>query len=269
MRQHDADGISSEAHAVISDHGLDIGTILGWAGRYAAKKGVDFNRVPAQDFANALLGENLVAKIGSKSPIFDRFQVELDRAPHSHDYSVPDGIMSKCLAYGIVVDHAGSDMYGQWKRHAERLEGLNVALYKAAENVTHLHRFIADLGELDNYLHCRWRKESSTQDRVSTTVGTSNFLLDKTAVAKITYDASMLREWMQPVRYSPYPRKQRSLLERFGDEKDGHFAGEGEVHVHAGCPIPPRKHVKIELLRLCRRERQDVIDQYGGAGVVQ
>lgn len=46
------------------------------------------------------------------------------------------------------------------------------------------------------------------------------------------------RTVLQPVRYPPYPRKQDALHERFGDEKDGRSAGEGEVHIHTKCPIP-------------------------------
>lgn len=267
MRQHGDDGISQEACAVIIEHGLDRDAVLGWADRYAAKEGVDFNQAPAQDFENAPIGRNLVAKIRGGPPVFELFRNEFKKA--LHDYSVPDDIISRCLVNGVIVDRAGRDMYGRWKQYAERLEGLNVALYRAAKGAIHLHRFIADLAELSNYQHGRWRKEGNVQDRVPTTVGASNFLLEGTEVAKITYDVSALRGWIQPVRYSPYPRKQRSTLERFGDEKDGHFAGEGEVHVHVGCPIPARKYIKIELLSPSSRGRQDVIDQYGDVGIVQ
>ena len=37
----------------------------------------------------------------------------------------------------------------------------------------------------------------------------------------ITYDASAVRDWLQPVHYSPYPRNLDTQLEQFGHEKDG------------------------------------------------
>ena len=268
MRPHDADGISPEAHAVISGHGLSMGAVLGWADYYAAKEGVDFNRAPAQDFEAAPLGRNLVVKMGIRSPVLDVFRSEFIRAQRTRDYSAADGILSRGLTNGVIVDRSGCDMYGQWKQYAERLEGLNVALYWAANSATHLHRFIADLAELDNYLSGQWRKKGDKQDRVPMTVGASNLLATE-PVARITYDMRAVRVWMHPVRYSPYPRRQDTIHERFGDEKDGRFAGEGEVHVHTRCPIPAPIHIKIRLLPACNRGRQDVIDRYGGVGDVE
>lgn len=268
MRRHDADGISPEAHAIISSHGLNMGAVLGWAGYYAAKEGVDFNRAPAQDFEAAPLGLNLV-KAGIRPLAFDQFWNKFGKAARSHDYSAPDDIISRFLADGVIVDRSGRDMYDQWKRYAERLEGLNVALYRAAASAAHLHRFIANLAELDNYLSGRWRRKGDEQDRVPTTVGTTNRYLATEPVARITYDVRAVREWMQPVRYSPYPRKQDALYERFGDEKDGRFAGRGEVHIYTKCPIPAPIYIKIRLLPACNRGRQYVIDRYGGVGDVE
>lgn len=79
------------------------------------------------------------------------------------------------------------------------------------------------------------------------TVGESNPFLDKMA-ATVAYKTVALRGWMQPVRYSPYPRNTNSLLEQFGAEKDGSYAGEGEVHVHACCPIPAPDHIKMPCM---------------------
>ncbi len=83
------------------------------------------------------------------------------------------------------------------------------------------------------------------QDRVPTTAGESNVFLDKWAVARVSYHTVALAGWTQPVRYSPYPRNTDGGRERFGCEKDGSVAGECEVHVHVGFPIPAREHAKI------------------------
>ena len=64
--------------------------------------------------------------------------------------------------------------------------------------------------------------------------------MDKMAAAMVTYDAGALDGWTQPVLCSPYPRHPDTERERFGCEKDGSLAAEGEVHIHAECPIPPR-----------------------------
>ena len=104
------------------------------------------------------------------------------------------------------------------------------------------------------------------QDRVPTTAGASNYLLGKAAVARVSYSTIALSGWMQPVRYSPYPRTPDARRKRFGDEKGGNLAGEGEVHVHVRCPIPAREHINIELLPRCGLERRDVVEQYGGVG---
>lgn len=118
--------------------------------------------------------------------------------------------------------------------------GLNVSLFRAARDATRLRRFILDLDELANYRNGRWRREGDAQDRVSTTVGASNFHLDEMAAAMVTYDAGALDGRAQPVRRSPYPRRQDAVQERFGCEKDGSFAAEGEARARAECPIPPR-----------------------------
>ena len=132
-------------------------------------------------------------------------------------------------------------IYGAWKRDAVRLEGFNVAHVVTARGSATLRRFICSLAELDNYQSGRWRADGDEQDRVPTTVGISNHLRGGTAVALVSYSTIALRGWMQPVRYSPYPRTPHAWRERFGDEKGGNLAGEGEVHVHTGCPIPPRR----------------------------
>ena len=231
MRQHNDDGISPAADAVIRRHGLDRGKVLGWADLYKVKEGADFNVTPKRDFEGAPLGYNL-ATMADESPSFVPFRDRFSKALDSLDYDASDGIISKCLMDGAIVNKNSESVYDLWKPYTERLEGLNVALYRAARNAPELHRFICSLAELDNYRHGRWRREGDPQDRVSTTVGLSNHLLDESAAAKVSYDADALGGWAQPVRYSPYPRNQTAKYERFGDEKDGTMAGEGEVHVH-------------------------------------
>ena len=268
MRPHDGDGISPDADAIIKQHGLDRGKVLGWADHYKAKKGADFNAAPAQDFDNAPLGENL-ANMAALSPSFVPFSDGFNKALVSLRYDASDDIISKCLMDDTIVNQNNEGVYDSWKCHTERLEGLNVALYRAARNASELHRFIRSLGELDNYRHGRWRREGDSQDRVSTTVGSSNPTLDKPAAAKVSYDANILRDWSQPVRYSPYPRSQDAEYEQFGHEKDGTMAGEGEVHVHVECPIPARPYIKIRRLPSCRLREQDAIEQYGDVGTFE
>ena len=268
MRQHNDDGISPDADAVIRSHGLDRGNVLWWADHYKIKGEADFNAAPAEDFKGAPLGENLAIMAGN-SPSFGQFRVRFSEALASLDYDESDGIISNWLMDSAIVNKNSESVYDLWKRCAERLEGLNVALYRAARDAASLHRFIGSLGELDNYRHGRWRREGDSQDRVSTTVGSSNYLLDKSAAAKVSYDADVLGGWAQPVRYSPYPRNQAAKFERFGHEKDGRMAGEGEVHVHVGCPIPAPKHIKITLLPSSRLREQDAIEQYGDVGTFE
>ena len=131
-----------------------------------------------------------------------------------------------------------------------------------------LNRFIGSPGELDNYRRGRWRRDGDEQDRVPATVGRSNRFLGADAVARVSYDAAALAGRAQPVRYSPYPRTPDARLERFGDEKSGHLAGEGEVHIHAECPIPARDHIKITLVAHCRLRWRDVVERYGDVGRV-
>lgn len=185
------------------------------------------------------------------NPAFDAFRVQFDAALESLDYATSDAIIDRCLAAGVVVNNAGKSVYGEWRRSAERLEGLNAALFWAVCGAARLNRFIGSLGELDNYRRGRWRREGDAQDRVPATVGESNRLLRKRAVAMVTYSAGALAGWTQPVRYSPYPRNPDAGRERFGAEKGGQLAGEGEVHVHAGCPIPARDHIKTAPLPRC------------------
>ena len=267
-RPHDGDGISPDANAVIKRHGLDRGKVLRWADHYKAKEGANFNTAPTRDFENAPLGENLTT-IADESPSFVPFRDRFNEALDLLDYDASDGIISNCLMDGAIVNQNNESVYDLWKRYAESLEGLNVALYRTARNTSELRRFIITLGELDNYRHGRWRREGDSQDRVSTTVGMSNHILRKRATARVTYDADALRGWAQPVRYSPYPRNQTAKFERFGHEKDGTMAGEGEVHVHVGCPIPARPYIKIKLLRASRLRKRDAIEQYGDVGTFE
>ena len=223
-----------------------MGRIRDAARRYEAKEGVDFNLAPAQDFEEAPLGRNTVGAAYS-SPAFGRFRDRFDVALGSLDYGASDAILDECLADGIIADLNGNGIYGAWKLHAERLEGLNAALYRSARGAVCLNRFIGSLDELDNYRRGRWRRDGDEQDRVPATVGRSNRFLGADAVARVSYDVAALAGRAQPVRYSPYPRTPDARLERFGDEKSGHLAGEGEVHIHAECPIPARDHIKITV----------------------
>ena len=266
-RRHDADGISDDARAVIARHGLDMARILDAARRYKAKKGADFNLAPARDFEGAPLGLNMVLA-AYLSPAFGRFRDRFDIALGSLDYGASDAILDECLRAGIIVDLDGNGFYGAWKLHVERLEGFNAALYRAARDAVRLNRLIGSLDELDNYRRGKWRRDGDAQDRVPATVGRSNRFLGEDAVARVSYDAAALAGRMQPVRYSPYPRTPDAGLERFGDEKSGHLAGEGEVHIHAGCPIPARDHIKTAPLPRCGLGWKDVAERYGDVGVV-
>lgn len=246
MRWHDADGFSQEAHEVISRHGLRRANVLEFADYYSFEEGVDFNLAPALDFEDAPLGRTL-AEMLKRSPAFDQFQGRFDEALGSFDYVTSDLIVVKCLLGGTMEDQ-GEGAHGWWKEHVERLEGFNVALVRAAWDAPKLNRFILDFVELGNYLRGRWRRIDDGQDRVPTTVGTTNRYLGSAAVAKASYDADVVRDWIQPVRHSPYPRNLATDLEQFGHEKDGHFAAGGEVHLHVRCPIPAREYVKTAIL---------------------
>ena len=267
-RRHDADGVSTEASAIIDRHGLDRGKILDIAKGYGYKEGVDFNEAPARDFEGAPLGDNLLAALESVST-FDAFRHQFISAIDSLDYDTSDGIIDRLFVEGAIVDKDDKNTYHDWKRHAERLEGLNVALHLATGGDPPLHRFIGSLGELGNYRRGRWRQAGDAQDRVPATVGTTNFFLDKKAVAKVSYSAAALAGWTQPVRYSPYPRNPDEGRERFGGEKSGHFAGECEVHTHTGCPISVGEHLKLALLPRCGLGRREVVERYGDVGIVE
>ena len=267
MRLHDADGVSEEARGVIRRHELDRSRVLNWADRHGAEKNTNFNLTPTIEFRDAPLGHQL-AEMAYRMPAFDPFRERFGRALRAFDYDTSDEIMATCLQDGIV-ERAGKSIYPDWRRYAEMLEGLNVSLFRAARDATKLHRFIQDFGELGNYKNGQWRKDGDEQDRVSTTVGTSNFHLEKMAVAVITYNTAGLGGWIQPVRYSPYPRDLETGLERFGCEKDGIFAAEGEVHVHTSCPIPPRRYIKITILPSSKHEKKHIVEQYGDVAIVE
>ena len=268
LRRHDADGISDNARAIIDRHGLDAGGILEIAGGYKAEKGADFNQAPARDFVGALVGDSLASMLYA-APAFDELRGRFRSAIESLDYDTLDAIIDKCLRAGIIVDSSGNSVYDRWRRDAALLEGLNVALHRAAADATTLNRFVGSLAELDNYRRGQWRRAGDEQDRVSTTVGRSNAFLAQGAAALVSYSAASLAGCTQPVRYSPYIRNFDAARERFGSEKSGNFAGEGEVHVHTRCPIPARDQVKILLLPRCGLGKRDVVERYGDVGIVE
>ena len=243
-----------------------MGRMLGAAKRYEAKKGADFNLAPARDLEGAPLGLDMVLAAYS-SRAFARLRDRFDIALGSLDYGASDAILDECLAAGIIVDLDGNGIYVDWKLHVERLEGLSAALYRAARDAVRLNRLIGNLDELDNYKRGKWRRDGDAQDRVPATVGGSNRFLGEDAVAMVSHAAAALAGRMQPVRHSPYPRTPDARLGRFGDEKGGHLAGEGEVRIHAGCPIPARDHVKTAPLPRCGLGRKDVAERYGDVGV--
>ena len=267
-RRHDGDGMSQEALRLVKAHGLRRSNVLEYADHYALKDGTDFNLAPARDFEGAPLGQVLANAIGAE-PAFDPYADKFASALSSFDYATSDGIIDRCLMGGMGRVQAWEILYNEWREYTERLEGFNVALFRAARMTAELHRFILDFGELGNYLRGRWRMPGNEQSRVPTTVGESNRYVGDRAVAKMTYDASVIRRWIQPVRYSPYPRNLDTELEQFGHEKDGTFAEEGEVHLHTGCPIPLRDHIKIGIMSAQGRGRQEIVDRYGGAGVIE
>lgn len=267
-RRHDGDGVSQEAHRLIKLHGLRRSKVLECADHYELKKGIDFNLAPARDFKDVPLGR-VLARAMSAEPAFAPYEDKFNDALISFDYATSDGIIDRCLMGSIARVQSWKILYDKWREYVERLEGFNVALFRAARMTAELHRFILDFGELGNYLRGRWRMPGNEQNRVPTTVGESNRYVDDGAVAKVTYDASAIRGWIQPVRYSPYPRNLVTELEQFGHEKDGAFAEEGEVHLHTGCPIPSRDHIKIGIMSAQGRGRQEIVDRYGGAGVIE
>ena len=268
LRRCDADGLSPEARAVIARHGLDRGRVMEEADRYEAKEGTDFNRAPVRDFWGAPLGHNL-AKMMYSEPSFDPFRDRFAEALDSLDYGTSDDIMAGCLEDGIIVDSIGRDLYDSWKEDSESLEGFNVALARATGGAARLRRFVCNPCGLDDHLRGRWLEDGNAQNLVRMTVGASSPLFGEAAVAVVSYRAKSLEGWVQPVRYSPYPRTLHVWRERFGDEKGGNLAGEGEVHVHVGCPIPPRRDVGISLLPRCGMGRQEAIERYGGIGTIE
>lgn len=158
-RRHDADGISPEACAVIGRHGLSRDRILDMVKAYEAKEVDDFNRAPADDFRDAPLGENLV-NAACADPPFGAFRSRFHSALESRDYGTSDAIIVKCLRDGSNVDRYGNGIYGGRKRYVERLEGRNAALFRVARDATRLNRFVASLGEMDNYRRGKWLKEA-------------------------------------------------------------------------------------------------------------
>lgn len=247
---------------------MSMGRIMDMADHYAIKEGVDFNKAPELDFAAAPLGKNLANEVGAQMTSDADF-AKFTKALSKPDHPTVDSIISAWLKSGRITGRDGKSVYSEWKYSTECLEGFNVAHVRATRWAPKLYRFIGDIDELGNYLHGRWRKKGDSQDRVPTTVGGSNPSLDADAAAKIAYDTRSLRGWIQPVRYSPYPRMQESSQERFGSEKDATYAGEGEVHLHVGCPIPPADHVNILLQGVSKRRREEIVARYGKAGVIQ
>ena len=266
-RLHDGDGISQEAHRIINEHGLSRSKVLEFADHYALKEGTDFNMAPTRDFKDAPLGLVLANTI-TKHPSFIPYSSKFTSALNSFDYAASDGIIDNWFRDG-AADAQTAGWYDEWRGDTERLEGFNVALARATMYTNEVRRFIQDFGELGNYLRGRWRRAGDEQNRVPTTVGMSNRHFGSAAVAMITYDAGAVRDWLQPVRYSPYPRNLDTQLEQFGHEKDGSFADEGEVHLHTGCPIPSRDHIKIAMIATQGRGRQEIVGRYGGAGIIE
>ena len=140
-RHHDDDGISADACAVMRRHGLDRDKVLDIAGGYEVEENADFNNAPRMDFKDAPLGSNLV-NLAGQEPGFDPLRDKFANALGSLDYKTSDGILDKCLMDGILDGPTGKDFYDRWRQHAERLEGLNAALFRAASRATMLYRFI-------------------------------------------------------------------------------------------------------------------------------
>ena len=264
-RLHDGNGISDRAHAVIVDHDLSMGTILDIADRYAPRDGVDFNVAPTRDITRARLWKDLnVAASGQTAPAADA--ARFARALSLNEHGTSDAIVSSWLRDGRLADGDGRNLYAYWRRGAEYMEGVNAALHKAAENAVHLHRLVGNVDEFDNYQRGRWRRAGDGLDRVSLTVGVTNPILSGRE-ALVAYDARLLAGCIQPVRYSPYPRLDEGGREGFGSEKYAAYAGEGEVHLYAGCRTLPRDHVNILLLGDAKRRRAEIVARYGEAGV--
>ena len=233
-RLHSADGISPDARAVIGRHGLDRGRILDIAGRYAAQKGVDFNEAPAQDFEGGAARGQPRGTVHS-NPAFDAFRVQFDAALESLDYAASDAVIDRCLAAGIVVNSTGKSVYGEWRRSAERLEGLNAGPLRGrmrrreAEPVHWEPRRTRQLPAREVAPRGR-RAGQGAGDR-----GESSRLLEKGAVAMVTYSAGALAGWTLPVRYPPHPCSPDAGRERFGAEKGGATGGRGNWRAGAGC----------------------------------
>ena len=177
-----------------------------------------------------------------------------------------DALVSSWLKRGMVADRDGGSLYDEWRYRAERLEAFNVALFWAAKEAVLLYRLIGSIDELGNYRRGRWRRAGDGLDRVSLTVGVTNPILSGRE-ALVAYDARLLAGCIQPVRYSPYPRLDEGGREGFGSEKYAAYAGEGEVHLYAGCRTLPRDHVNILLLGDAKRRRAEIVARYGEAGV--
>ena len=150
-RRHDGDGLSQEALRLIKLHGLRRSKVLECADHYALEEGIDFNHAPTRDFKDAPLGQVLANTMGAE-PAFGPYLDKFNDALGSFDYATSDGIVDKCLINNMAVIQAWKILYDEWREYAERLEGFNVALFRAARITAELHRFILDFGELGNYL---------------------------------------------------------------------------------------------------------------------
>ena len=117
-RQHDVNGLSPGAHAVIRDHGLDTANVAKWAAHYALRDGVDFNKAPELDFQNAPLGRNLYEH-ARRSVAFAPFLSKFTRALGSLDYATADSVIMECLVNGTITDGGGVNVYPEWRMHTD------------------------------------------------------------------------------------------------------------------------------------------------------
>lgn len=116
-RHDDDDGVLSEAGAVIGRHGPDGERILGIAEGYGAAGIVVFNKAPADDFMDTLVGEGLV-RVARRRPAFGAFYSRFNSALEPLDYGTSDGIIDRRLVDGIIAGHDGGSVYGDWRRAA-------------------------------------------------------------------------------------------------------------------------------------------------------
>ncbi len=81
---------------------------------YGIKEGVDFNKAPDVDFANAPLGKNLV-NVANAQLAFDTDMTVFAKALSTSEHSTADSIMSEWLKSGRITDADGKSIYGEWR----------------------------------------------------------------------------------------------------------------------------------------------------------